>query len=75
MTWDEKRALIASVFSGRTLEDQRMGVYIHWVDNKRWMFSIRGHVQTIEMDPLPGATLDEIYDESNENIVTKKTLY
>jgi DNA invertase Pin-like site-specific DNA recombinase len=41
MTYDEKRALVEMVFSSRTPEGKRMGVYIEW-DEKGWKFDIHG---------------------------------
>lgn len=50
MSWEEKRALVEAVFSGRTPDGRRMGVYIERVDGqtkyrrKRWKYTIRGHL-------------------------------
>jgi DNA invertase Pin-like site-specific DNA recombinase len=41
MTYDEKRALVEMVFSSRTPEGKRMGVYIEFTD-KGWKFDIHG---------------------------------
>ncbi len=43
MTWEEKRGLVQAVFSGKTPDGKRMGVYIEW-NGKDWTFDIRGHV-------------------------------
>jgi hypothetical protein len=32
MTWEEKRALAEMVFTGKTLEGERLGIYIQWVE-------------------------------------------
>jgi len=44
MTYGEKRALVETVFSGKTPDGKRMGVYIEWDKNKGWTFSIHGHL-------------------------------
>ena len=45
MSWEEKRWLVESVFSGKTPDGKRMGVYIAWSeDGKDWTFSIHGHL-------------------------------
>jgi hypothetical protein len=50
MTWEEKRALAELVFSGKTSDGKRMGVYIEWIDGqekkrrKQWKYTIRGHL-------------------------------
>jgi hypothetical protein len=49
-TWDEKRALVEMVFSGRTAEGKRMGVYVEWIDGqearrqKAWRYSVHGRL-------------------------------
>jgi len=43
LTYEEKKALVKIVFSGKTLEGQRMGVFIEW-NEKGWKFDIRGHL-------------------------------
>lgn len=46
MTYEEKRALVETVFSGKTPDGKRMGVYIEWDKgkNNRWTFNIHGHL-------------------------------
>lgn len=45
MPWEERRALCEMVFSGKTPDGDRMGVYITWSDDgSDWTFSIRGHL-------------------------------
>jgi DNA invertase Pin-like site-specific DNA recombinase len=43
MTQKEKRSLVETVFSGKTSDGRRMGVYIEWND-KGWRFNIQGHL-------------------------------
>ena len=49
MTWDERRALAQMVFSGKTADGKRMGIYIEGIDGqnerrrKQWKYTIRGH--------------------------------
>lgn len=44
MTWEEKRHLVEMVFSGKTPDGRRMGVFIEWPEKGNWRFSIRGHL-------------------------------
>ncbi len=45
MSYDDKRALVEAVFSGKTPDGRRMGVIIRWSENgKDWTFDIIGHV-------------------------------
>ena len=41
MTYDEKRTLVESVFSGKTADGKRMGVYVCW-NKDSWTFDIKG---------------------------------
>jgi len=43
MTYEDKRALVEMVFSGKTAEGKRMGVYIEW-NKQGWKFDIHGHL-------------------------------
>ncbi len=49
MTYDDKRALIESVFTGNTKDGKPAGVYIEWETNEndvtRWKYSIRGIIE------------------------------
>lgn len=49
MTWEDKRALVETVFSGKTPEGKRLGVYVQWVDDPKlrerglkWKYTIEG---------------------------------
>lgn len=45
MTWDDKRTFVEMVFSGKTLEGKRMGVYVEQRgDRRRWQYAIHGHL-------------------------------
>jgi site-specific DNA recombinase len=45
MTWEEKRELCQMVFSGKTPDGRRMGVYVKWdAEGKDWTFDIHGHL-------------------------------
>jgi DNA invertase Pin-like site-specific DNA recombinase len=43
MTCEEKRALVELVFSDKTTDGKRMGVYIEW-NKQGWTFNIHGHL-------------------------------
>jgi hypothetical protein len=53
MTWDEQRSLVQMVFSGKSPEGQRHGVYISWVDGqenkrkKKWGYRIVGRLNLV----------------------------
>jgi len=49
MTWEEKRHLLEIVFSGKTPDGDRMGVWIAWDDKNKWRFSIKGHLINLEL--------------------------
>ena len=45
MTYKEKRSLCEMVFSGKTPDGKRMGVFINWnIKDLSWTFDIRGHL-------------------------------
>gem|GEM_PF-5216740 len=50
MTPDDKRELVRLVFSGKTEDGKRMGVYLSWLDDvkekksRRLHFALRGHI-------------------------------
>ncbi len=44
MTYEERRALVETVFSGKMADGERMGVYIRWDGEGNWTFSIHGHL-------------------------------
>ena len=50
MTWEDKRALLEAVFSGKTPDGHRMGVYVERIDgqaaygHKHWKYTLRGHL-------------------------------
>jgi site-specific DNA recombinase len=45
MSWEDQRALVEMLFSGRTADGKRMGVYLSWnEDASDWTFSIIGHL-------------------------------
>ena len=52
MTYEEKRALIEMVFSGKMPDGRRMGVYIEWDKKGNWKFDIHGHLID-EQDLIP----------------------
>ena len=43
MTYSEKRAFVKNVFSGKTADGKRMGVYVHW-NKDGWKFDIKGQL-------------------------------
>ena len=52
MTYEQKRALVETVFSGERPDGTRMGVYVTWKNND-WKFSIHGHFINInDMTPI-----------------------
>lgn len=54
MSWDDRRALMESVFAGHTPDGKRAGVYIEWAlhDGKpRWRYSIRGLINEDSLLP------------------------
>jgi len=68
MTWDEKRALAERVFSGKTEDGKRMGVYIEWIDGqeqrrrKRWKYQVRGHLIHVEGQvPMSASRQDAMF--------------
>jgi len=63
MTYDEKRALMEMVFSSKTPDGQRMGVYIEWSE-KGWKFDIRGQlIDEQGLIPLSDSRKAAIFDE------------
>lgn len=45
MSYDEKRRLCQSVFSGKTADGKRMGISISWNESgKKWRYTIEGHL-------------------------------
>lgn len=65
MTFEQKRDLVQRVFSGKTPDGKRMGVYVTWLDGKetrgrkRFRFTIRGHLITrTNCGPLQPSDLD-----------------
>ena len=61
MSWDDKRALVEMVFSGKTTEGKRMGIYIDRLDGQRaWKFAIRGHlIYRFGKSPISESRLEE----------------
>jgi len=60
MTWEQKRALCEEVFSGKTPDGRRMGVYVIWPqDGGKLRLTIQGHL----IDQTVNATLT---DDSKE---------
>jgi site-specific DNA recombinase len=64
MTWTEKRKLVQMVFTGKTADGKRHGVYISWIDGmekkrrKEWRFRIVGRLNftmngKVHRDPVP----------------------
>lgn len=63
MTYDEKRALVEMIFSSKTPDGQRMGVYIEWSE-KGWKFDIHGQlIDEQGLTPLSGSRKAAIFDE------------
>jgi hypothetical protein len=57
MTWTEKRALVETVFSGKTTEGKREGVFVEWLDDPKfvargfkWKYTVKGSL----MDDVGG---------------------
>ncbi len=45
MSYENKRALVETVFSGKRADGSRMGVYVSWSDDgSTWTFTIDGHL-------------------------------
>jgi hypothetical protein len=81
MSEDEKRALVELVFSGKTLDGKRMGVYIEW-NEKGWKFNIHGHLIEEEgLIPLSDSRKKarfgdfEAAGHKQKELVTKSSLY
>ena len=79
MTWQDKRDLVEYVFSGLDKDDNRLGVYITFVDTKgdsyKWKYEIRG--QLIEeggFGPMTKSRQDAYFPNSATNN-GKSTLY
>ena len=71
MTWEEKRALCEMVFSGKTPEGKRMGIYVEWVEGqearrrKRWWYRITGHlIEQGGFAPKPPFVESELPEDS-----------
>jgi len=63
MTWEEKRDLVENVFSGKTADGQRMGVYLSWTDDGQFRYTIRGHlVERTGGLPMAAATGEYLVD-------------
>src|SRR5262249_3332810 len=71
MTWDEKRALVQSVFGGTVPDGRGMGVFIRWLPGDKrspeWRFSIRGQLVETDLVPRSDEFLRRIYDPNEEN--------
>jgi len=69
MTWEEKRALAETVFSGKTADGRRMGVYVKRIDGqkkfgpKRWKYTILGHLIEIETGTMTQGTMEAYFGE------------
>jgi DNA repair exonuclease SbcCD ATPase subunit len=78
MTYEEKRGLCQLVFSGKSNDNKRLGVYIHFIDANSWRFSIRGHLLDKEyfenLRPLRKETIEEIGEELSGNHRKQKEL-
>ena len=49
MPYEDKRQLVQAVFSGKTADGRKMGVWLTWdEDGKRWRFRIEGHLIDVE---------------------------
>jgi len=50
MTWEEKRELLQMVFGGKTVDGQRMGIYVERIQgqegrqHRQWRYMIKGHL-------------------------------
>jgi DNA invertase Pin-like site-specific DNA recombinase len=59
MTWEERRWLVETVFGGKTPDEKRMGVSIHWIEGqqgrrkKHWRYRIVGRLMD-QWGTLPG---------------------
>ena len=63
MTDSEKRLLLQMVFSGKTSEGKRHGIYIKWHDSKHWSFSIYGQlVDENDLVPLTEQRREAVFD-------------
>jgi hypothetical protein len=77
MTWQQKRELVQQVFSGKTLEGQRMGVYLERT-GAEVRYTIRGHFTqlsgTLPMTAEEAKRLtdpDYVSADLQEHLVTK----
>ena len=68
MTWEDKRALVQRVFAGKTVDGERRGVYISWLDGpddggpKRYRFTIKGLIERRGIGPMSQEVLDGLVD-------------
>ncbi len=77
MTYEDKRNLCETIFSGRNTDGSRMGIYIEWDNKGRWSFDIRGHL--IDKGNLLSDTTFN-FDEGEvgskqKELLSKKTSY
>ena len=65
MTYEEKRNLCQNVFSGKTVDGRRMGVWVSWSDDgKKWEYRIEG-VLIDETGPVSDAYFERVEDDGS----------
>lgn len=76
MTYEERRQLIQTVFSGKQSDGSRMGVMIHWdEEGKRYGYILKGHLID-EAGPVPDEWLSFGWPhKQNELAVTKSATH
>lgn len=84
MTWDEKRKLIQAVFSGKTLEGDRAGVYVRRTGQGVIEYELRGdllHHTTSHVLPMSSEQrkellniFDPVYDLSPDDLIDQESL-
>lgn len=67
MTYEDKRALLEMIFSSKTPDGKRMGVYVQWNENG-WKLNIHGHlIDKQGLSPLNGSLKEAWFGDVNEN--------
>ena len=63
MTYEEKRALLEMVFSEKTADGRRMGIYVSWTEPKKYTFDIHGTlIDKEDLLPLSKAKRKAYFD-------------
>lgn len=75
MTYEEKRQLCQRVFSGKTADGRRQGVWISWSeDGKKWTYELEGFLIEGAGGPVDPSLLSFSAVTEQKALVTKACL-